>query len=354
MTANEILQLAQSLNERDEPYAMVTVVRVAAPTSAYVGAQAIVRRDGTIEGWIGGGCAKDVVIAAAKEAIASGEPRLVRIANDDYAPETGVEQHAMACASNGTIELFVQPYSTRTSLCVLGDTPAADDARFFARRLGIRLVDAPDDAPIVLIATQGNGDAEALERALASSARHVLMIASRRKADKLREVMRLRGVDETRLARLQAPAGPDAGAKTPGEIALVAMTGVLALLRGRGAADDAREPDEGREANQGREGQQVHEVGEGREVQQGHEGHEAAGIAMGAPPAPGSAAGAETAGTFINPVCGMAVSTATPMHVEAYGGEDYYFCCNGCLETFKQNPAKYAAIRRASLAKVSA
>ena len=30
MTANEILQLAQSLNERDEPYAMVTVVRVAA------------------------------------------------------------------------------------------------------------------------------------------------------------------------------------------------------------------------------------------------------------------------------------------------------------------------------------
>jgi YHS domain-containing protein len=75
---------------------------------------------------------------------------------------------------------------------------------------------------------------------------------------------------------------------------------------------------------------------------------------MGAPPPPGSAAGAETVGTFINPVCGVAVSTVSPMHVEAFGGEDYYFCCNGCWETFKQNPAKYAAIRRASLAKVSA
>ena len=64
MTANELLQLAQTLNERGEPYAMVTVVRVAAPTSAYVGAQAIVRSDGMLTGWIGGGCAKDVVVEA--------------------------------------------------------------------------------------------------------------------------------------------------------------------------------------------------------------------------------------------------------------------------------------------------
>ncbi len=52
-------------------------------------------------------------------------------------------------------------------------------------------------------------------------------------------------------------------------------------------------------------------------------------------------------------MCGTAVSTVTPMHVESYGGEDYYFCCNGCWVTFRQNPAKYAAIRRASLSKVT-
>jgi xanthine dehydrogenase accessory factor len=318
MTSNELVQLAQALNEREEPYAMVTVVRVAPPSSAYVGAQAIVRQNGSLFGWIGGGCARDVVIASARAAIASGEPKLVRISNAGEAEE-GIEQHAMACASNGTIELFIQPYSVRISLCVLGETPAAEDARFFAQRLGIRLVDAPDEARVVLIATQGNDDAEALERALASSARHVLMIASRRKANQLRDVMRMRGVDEARLARLQAPAGPDAGAKTPSEIALVAMTGVLACLRGKG---DVRRP------------------------------KMLAALAMGEAPAPGSAVGKETSETFVNPVCGITVSIREPKHVETYEGERYYFCCNGCLATFRENPAKYAAIRRASLAKV--
>ncbi|HEX6138827.1 MAG TPA: XdhC family protein [Casimicrobiaceae bacterium] len=318
MTSQELLQLAQALNERDEPYAMVTVVRVAPPTSAYVGAQAIVRRDGSLAGWIGGGCARDVVVAAAKEAIASGEPKLVRIANAGEA-EPGIEQHAMACASNGTIELFIQPYSVRISLCVIGDTPAADDARFFAQRLGIRLVEAPEEARVVLLATQGQDDTGALERALASPARHVLMIASRRKADRLRDLMRMRGIDDARLARLQAPAGPDAGARTPSEIALVAMTGVLACLRGKG---NVRRP------------------------------KMLAALAMGEAPAPGSATGRETVATFINPVCGIAVSTREPMHVETYEGERYYFCCSGCLATFRENPAKYAAIRRASLMKV--
>jgi xanthine dehydrogenase accessory factor len=318
MTSDELLQLAHMLNERDEPYAMVTVVRVAPPTSAYVGAQAIVRRDGTLHGWIGGGCAKDVVIAAAREAIAAGEPKLVRIASDGAPADASVEQHAMACASNGTIELFIQPYSTRTALCVVGNTPSADDARFFAERLGIRLVDSPSDAAVILIATQGTGDAEALESALASPAHHVLMIASRRKADRLRELMRVRGIDEQRLAKLQAPAGPDAGAKTPAEIALVAMTGVLAVLREQ---DRPRQP------------------------------ASAAARATSEPPAPGSLAGREMAGTFINPVCGTAVSMTNPMHVETYDGQNYYFCCNGCRATFLENPAKYAAIRRAALMK---
>jgi xanthine dehydrogenase accessory factor len=318
MTSDELLQLANTLNERGEPYAMVTVVRVASPTSAYVGAQAIVREDGNLHGWIGGGCAKDVVVDAARDAIAAGEPKLVRIANHDATADPGVEQHAMACASDGTIELFIQPYSARTSLCVIGDTPAADDARFFAQRLGIRLVDAPGEAAVILIATQGSGDAEALAGALASPARQVLMIASRRKADKLRELMRLRGVGAARLADLQAPAGPDAGAKTPAEIALVAMTGVLSVLRKRDAFRPAPAP------------------------------------AMGESPAPGSLAGREIAGTFINPVCGIAVSMTHPMHVERYDGQDYYFCCNGCHATFLDNPAKYAAIRRAALMKESA
>jgi xanthine dehydrogenase accessory factor len=298
MTDDEILEMARQLNGRQEPYALVTVVRAIAPTSAYLGAQAIVLADGTLHGWIGGGCTRDVLIGAAQSTIAKGEPKLVRISNERIEPEEHVEQYTMSCASNGTIELFIQPYSPRTALCILGNTPAADEARFLAERLRIRLTVSPGEAPIVLVATQGQGDEDALERALKSPATHVLMIASKRKAEKLRDVMRMRGIGEAQLARLVAPAGPDAGAKTPGEIAFVAMVGVLAFLRGRASLSAIDTP---------------------------------------APKA-----------KFINPVCGMAVDTAAPKHVEQFEGVAYYFCCDGCLATFRQDPSKYAAIHRAA------
>jgi xanthine dehydrogenase accessory factor len=327
MTNDDLLDLARNLNALREPYALVTVVRAVAPTSAYLGAQAIVLADGTLHGWIGGGCAKDVVIGAARSTIVSGEPKLVRISNDRLQPDDSVEQHTMSCASNGTIEIFIQPYSSRSALCVLGETPAADEARFFAERLRIRLADSPEEAPVVLVATQGQGDEEALERALASSASHVMMIASRRKAQRLRDVMRMRGIDEDSLARLVAPAGPDAGAKTPGEIALVAIVGVLALLRGRAPLPDIR-------SRQG-------EAAEAR-------------IVPSSPP--GSRVEADATARsrkFVNPVCGMAVDIEAPKHVEEYEGVTYYFCCDGCLTTFRQAPAKYAAIHRASAGTVT-
>jgi xanthine dehydrogenase accessory factor len=302
MIGDSLAVIARDLDDRGEAYALVTVVRAVAPTSAYLGAQAIIRADGRLHGWIGGGCAKDVVASAAQRAIESGEPRLVRISNDRAYGEEDVEQYAMSCASNGSIEVFIQPYTVHSGLCVLGDTPAADEARFLAGRLRIRLTDAPADAPVVLVATQGQGDEDALEAALRSPARQVLMIASRRKAEKLRDEMRSRGLDESRLARLQAPAGPSVGAKTPGEIAMVAIVGVLAVLRGRG---------------------------------------EQAGTSDQAQP------GAVPA-TFVNPVCGVAVSVAKPKHVEMYAGVSYYFCCDGCRTTFLRDPARYAAIYLAS------
>jgi xanthine dehydrogenase accessory factor len=297
MTNAELLEMARELNGRGESYALVTVVRAVAPTSAYLGAQAIVLADGTLHGWIGGGCAMGVVIGAAQGAIGNGEPKLVRISNDRVYPEEDVEHYAMSCASNGSIELFIQPYSTRSALCVLGSTPAAAEARFLAERLRIRLTESPAEAPVVLVATQGQGDEEALEAALRSPAKHILMIASRRKTEKLHAVMRMRGIDDSQIARLQAPAGPDAGAKTPGEIALVAIVGVLALLRGRCKQETAEQK-------------------------------------------------------FLNPVCGMAVSTANPMHIEKFEGVSYYFCCDGCRTTFRENPAKYAAIHHASMGKL--
>ena len=49
----------------------------------------------------------------------------------------------------------------------------------------------------------------------------------------------------------------------------------------------------------------------------------------------------------------MAVDIATPKHIETYEGVAYYFCRDGCLTTFRTDPAKHAAIHRASVARLS-
>jgi xanthine dehydrogenase accessory factor len=302
MTPADLLDYAQTLNRRGERYAMVTVVRVTAPTSSYVGAQAIVLADGSLHGSVGGGCSRQVVVNAALEAIRSGTAKLVRISNAPPQPsEQGVELHAMLCASDGEVEVFIQPHTPAPLLLILGATAAAAQARSFAEQCGFRVTDRTEGSEgtaidIALVATQGEGDEAALQNALASPARHVLLIASRKKADALRETMRRRGVTAQRLARMEAPAGPDIGAHSPAHIALAAVAGAVACW---------------------------------------HKMPEAAS-------APEQKA---TPGAYLNPVCGIEVDPRTAMHVLTFAGEQFYFCCDGCKLEFERDPAKYAAVQ---------
>ena len=312
MTPSDLLDYAQTLNRRGERYAFVTVVRITPPTSAYVGAQAIVLADGSLKGSVGGGCAKEVVAAAALEAIRSGVAKLVLISNaSSAAADDVVERHAMRCASNGEIELFIQPHVPAPLLLVLGNTPAAVLARGFAEQCGFRVSDGaqgPDAAQVnlALVATQGEGDEDALHAALASSARHVLLIASRRKAGRLRETMRLRGVGEQRLTAIEAPAGPNIGAHNPAHIALAAVAGAVAHWNRAPVQTPAGQPDHAE------------------------------------PSAPTQAA---KAALYVNPVCGITVDPGQARHVISYQGEQFYFCCDGCKVEFERDPAKYVTIQ---------
>ncbi len=45
---------------------------------------------------------------------------------------------------------------------------------------------------------------------------------------------------------------------------------------------------------------------------------------------------------YIDPVCGMTVTDLSKPHTE-YSGQLYYFCCQGCLNKFQQNPQQYLA-----------
>jgi xanthine dehydrogenase accessory factor len=51
---SDLIALAADLQRRGERFALATVVRCEAPTSAKPGAKALVRDDGTVSGWVGG------------------------------------------------------------------------------------------------------------------------------------------------------------------------------------------------------------------------------------------------------------------------------------------------------------
>ena len=50
-----------------------------------------------------------------------------------------------------------------------------------------------------------------------------------------------------------------------------------------------------------------------------------------------------------DPVCGMNVNPATAKHTHDHNGKKYYFCCAGCVEKFKADPAKYLDQKRPGL-----
>src|SRR5512134_3564032 len=80
--SDTLLALAADLERRGEPFALATVVRCEAPTSAKPGAKALIRADGTVTGWVGGACAEPVVVREALAALADGRPRLIGLLGD--------------------------------------------------------------------------------------------------------------------------------------------------------------------------------------------------------------------------------------------------------------------------------
>jgi xanthine dehydrogenase accessory factor len=263
-TALDVLATAQRLQQQDQPFALVSVLRVQAPASARPGDKAVVTADGIVQGWIGGGCAQPAVLRTVRLALADGRARMIRIAPDADAGEGGairelddVLEFGMACHSGGTLELFVDPVLPRARLTVIGDSPVAVALADLAPRVGLQVsviahgaaadrfpavtqVVTNDDAAAVaqmaagsyvVVATQGRRDVQGLRAALALSARQVWFVASARKAEVLKASLIAAGQGAAHVAAIIAPAGQAIGAYTPEEIALSVLAAVVAARR---------------------------------------------------------------------------------------------------------------------------
>jgi len=266
MSSLDMLAAAQRLQEQDQPFALVTVLRVIAPASARPGDKAVVTADGIQQGWIGGGCAQPAVLRTVRQALADGRARMIRIAPSEQGEVRELDdvlEFGMACHSGGTLELFIDPMLPRARLTVIGDSPLAVALAGLAPRVGLpvtvlahaadatRFPDAErvltSDDPVaaaagvapgsfVVVATQGRRDLQGLRAALALQARTVFFVASARKAMVLKESLAEAGQDAAAVAAIVAPAGQLIGAQTPEEIALSVLAAVVAARRGATAA----------------------------------------------------------------------------------------------------------------------
>jgi xanthine dehydrogenase accessory factor len=253
-----VLEEMGELTRRGEAFALATVVWRQPPSSSQPGARAIITAAGELHGWIGGACAEPVVIREAQRVIAEGTARLLLLGTPEQfgaAVPEGMTAIPVSCQSEGALEVYVEPVLPVPHLVVVGDSPMARTLAGLAGRLGWRaeLVGGPDFATndadqrsMVVVATQGHGDEEVLERAVAARPAYLGLVGSRRRGAVMLGYLADRGVPKDQLDRVRVPAGLDLGRTTHQEIA-VAILAELVQLRASGvlAGAGVRTPAQG-------------------------------------------------------------------------------------------------------------
>ena len=340
------MELARDLSRRGEPFALATVVWRRAPSSAQPGNKAIVTATGKVRGFLSGACSESVVIREARKAMERGEACLVLLGSPEELAaraNDGIELVVMSCQSEGAIELFIEPVLPTPHLVVIGRTPMVDTLTTLAGTLGWRTVVVDDkgdpeahpqagrvvttldleaagvtEQSLVVVATQGQYDELAVDKALGTKAAYIGLIASRKRAAAVLDWLRDVEYPDEMLGRVTAPAGLDLGSLKHEEIAV----GVLAELVQFHAA---HRPTFAAEAAQ--------TVSTGAST----------APALAAPasePQPGDGPAEAT-----DPVCGMLVDVATARYTSELEGTTYYFCCPACKKKFEADPARYLAVK---------
>ncbi len=244
---------------------------------------------------MGGACSQPTIVHHGLEALADGSPRVLVLGETDR--REGVVTVAMACSSEGAMEVYVEPVLPSPHLHVVGSSPMVETLGRLGDALGWRVsaVDEPDMGGVgpesfVVVATQGHYDEPALAAAIASGARYVGLVASSKRAAQVVETLRREGIDEEGLTRLRAPAGLDLGSTGHEEIAVAIVAEVVAVRgsAGAGAGTEVKMPDHA-----------------------------------------------------IDPVCQMTVDVGTARWTTEYAGTTYYFCAPGCKTAFEQDPLAF-------------
>jgi xanthine dehydrogenase accessory factor len=314
----DVEDMARELTIAHEPYVRATVVWTRPPSSGSVGDVAIVRLDGSLHGWVGGACAEPVVSAEARDVLMTGRPRLIFLGPEGESRSPDIRTVAMSCASEGALEIFMEPVVRQPHVVIVGRSPAVSR---LARLLDVMdwyvtIVDEEgkggdllDDWPVVsqfadvdtasahaiVVATQGHYDEDALEWATKTDAPYIGLVASERRAATLLEYLRALPTPDERVSRIRVRTGIDLGDVTHEEMA-VSILAELVAERASGALLGGDHP-------------RMEPI----------------------------------AATALDPVCGMSVEIEGARFTHDHLGETVYFCCPGCRTAFISDPDAYTA-----------
>lgn len=276
------------LRAREEPFVLATVVAYKSPQSAKPGSRAIIKPDGSISGWVGGGCVQPIVLREAQHVLKTGYPKLLTISPDAQRSDwNGVESYRMTCEGGGSLEIYLEPFLPKPQLLIIGTSPVAQILAQLGELLDFKVITDPgqiDEATYVVVATMGNGDEEGLLSVLGTKPKYFGLIASEQKSQALFAYLREVGIADEQIASIKSPAGLALGAQTMPEIALSVMAEITQLRREQTTAVEA------------------------------------------------PIAGA------IDPICGMTVDPQTAKYQSVVEGKTIYFCCLRCKETFDRPP----------------
>ena len=315
-----LLKNLEFYQKKQEAVAIAHIVRRESPTSGKPGDKAIITKSGEIEGWIGGGCTRGIVIKEALAAIEERTPRLVRIKTALDTPEQlGVKNYKMTCISGGSLEVYIEPVMPLLELKIFGRSHIAKALCELAALSGFRVTVISDlieeemfsaasmrdtlkafDPTLhlneyVVVCTQGEGDEESLVSALKTDPKYLGFVASTRKANAVLMALKRKEVPHSQLIKVKTPAGLDINAKTPSEVAISILAEIIQLSRAKTDSMTAPVPSD---------------------------------LDL-------------SSDLYINPVCKIPVSKSAAKHVLEYEGEKVYFCCDGCYDTFKKEPSAY-------------
>lgn len=294
------------LRAREEPFVLATVVAYKSPQSAKPGSKAIIKADGEMIGWVGGGCVQPIVLREAKQALQTGKPKLLTISPDEPRDDwKGVGSYRMTCEGGGSLEIYLEPFLPKPQLLIVGRSPVAQTIAHLGHMLEFKVVVADpevksehfpdadlllsdlnlvrneiDENSFVVVATMGNGDEEGLLAVVGTRPRYLGLVASEKKSQALFEYARETGAGDEDIAAFKSPAGMELGSETLPEIALSVAAEIIRVRRSSWEQPTVKTK-----------------------------------VAK-------------------DPVCGMTVDIENAKYISVVNNETIYFCCLRCKETF--------------------